>query len=61
MLFLQIMKIASLGVILKAKDTIKRSEGNVKWNQMFSSRMKTAKGWLMSTIREDPRRLQATF
>lgn len=49
MLFLQIMKIASLGGILKAKDTIKRSEGNVKQNQMFSSRMKTAKGWLMST------------
>lgn len=61
MLFLQIMKIASLGGILKAKDTIKRSEGNVKRNQMLSSRMETAKGWLVSTIREDPRGFQATF
>lgn len=61
MLFLQIMKIALLGGILKAKDTIKRSEGNVKRNQMFSSRMKTVKGWLMSTIREDPRGFQVTF
>lgn len=32
MLFLQIIKIAFLGGILKAKDTIKQE--NVKWNQM---------------------------
>lgn len=61
MLFLQIIKIALLAGILKAKDTIKHSGGNVKRNQMCSSLLKTAKGWLMSTIREDPHGFQATF
>lgn len=61
MLFLQIIKIALLGGILKAKDTIKHSEGNIKWNQIHSSLLKIAKGCLMSKISEDPHEFVATF
>lgn len=59
MLFLQIIKIAFLGGILKAKNTIK--QGNVKWKQMHGSLLETAKGWLMSMIREDLHGFEATF
>lgn len=59
MLFLQIIKIAFLGVILKAKNTI--NQENVKWNQMYRSLLKKAKEWLMSTIREDLTGLRRLF
>lgn len=59
MLFLEIIKIAFLGGIMKAKNTLKQE--NVKWNQMHRSLLKKAKEWMMSTIREDPHGFEATF
>lgn len=59
MLFLEIIKIAFLGGIMKAKNTLKQE--NVKWNQMHRSLLKKAKEWMMSTIRKDPHGFEATF